>query len=78
MVKAANRESLAQAATAQPDDGDLLFLLGVILYFDGQPDRAKPFFQRAHNLNPADRANIAAFLKMIPAAPVVKADGVKL
>jgi hypothetical protein len=78
VVKAAHREALAQDATAQPDDSDLLFLLGVVLYFDGQPDRARPFFQRAGDLRPADRAHIGAFLKMLPAAPVVKADGVKL
>jgi tetratricopeptide (TPR) repeat protein len=78
VVKAAHREALAQAATAQPDDSDLLFLLGVILYFDGQPDRARPFFQRAHELNVADRAHLVAFLKLMPAPPIVKADGVKL
>lgn len=78
VVKAAHREALATDATAQPDDSDLLFLLGVVLYFDGQPDRARPFFQRAQDLNPADSGHVAAFLKRIPAAPVVKADGVKL
>jgi hypothetical protein len=39
--------ALRQAATAFPDDPDLLFLLGHQLWFDGQHDEAKGFIQKA-------------------------------
>jgi tetratricopeptide (TPR) repeat protein len=46
-AKMAHLDALAQAAVEQPNDADLLFLVGVFLHFDGQTDRAKPFFRRA-------------------------------
>ena len=46
----------------------LLKLLGLIekptagrIHFDGQPDRAKAFFQRAAQLAPGDDAHVRAF-----------------
>ena len=41
MTKNAHRDALAEAAEANPNDADLLFLLGVHLHFDGQADRAR-------------------------------------
>lgn len=60
--KRAHLDGLAKAATDSPQDRDLLLLLGVFLYFDGQPERARPFFQRADQLG--DR-NCQEFLEAI-------------
>lgn len=62
-AKAAHRNALAQAATDQPHSADLPFLLGVYLYFDGQPDLAAPFFQRAAELAGGDNAHLRGFLE---------------
>lgn len=43
--------ALRQAATAFPDDADLLFLLGHQLWFDGHRDEAKVFIQKARAAN---------------------------
>ena len=40
----------------------LLFLLGVHLHFDGKPQRAAPFFQRAKQLLGRDDAHLKGFL----------------
>jgi tetratricopeptide (TPR) repeat protein len=61
MAKSAHFDALAKAATQSAHDPDLLFLLGVMLYFDGRVERAKPFFQRAEQL--AAGACIHPFLK---------------
>lgn len=62
MAKGAHLDALAKAATDQPANSDLLFLLGIFLHFDGQTDRAKPFFQRAAQLAGEERAHLQAFL----------------
>jgi len=59
--KAAHIEALAQAADKDERNGKLLFLLGVYLHFDGQPDRARLFFEQARQLGP-DRWHLAGFL----------------
>lgn len=50
MAKTAHIDALAAAAADEPNNPDLLFLVGVFLYFDGQPHRAKPFFERMTQL----------------------------
>lgn len=68
VAKAAHLEALAQAGLKGPGS-DLMFLLGVMLYFDGQAERAKPFFVRAQELAGGDDEHIAGFLrKLAPAA----------
>lgn len=62
LAKEAHLDALAQAATEQPDDPDLLFLVGCLLHFDGQAPRAKPFFQRASQLAGESGAYVRAFL----------------
>jgi tetratricopeptide (TPR) repeat protein len=47
MARNAHLDALAKAAEEKPTDGDLLFMVGVYLHFDGQADRARKFFQRA-------------------------------
>jgi Tfp pilus assembly protein PilF len=59
LAKNAHVDALAKAANLDPLDGDLLFVVGVWLYFDGQRERAAPFFQRAAQL--ADGPHIEAF-----------------
>jgi len=63
MAKNAHLESLAQAADDKPNDPDRLFLLGVFLHFDGQPDRASPLFERAQDVAGGDAGHIEAFLR---------------
>jgi tetratricopeptide (TPR) repeat protein len=49
-AKRAHLDALAKAANEKPEDPDLLLLVGLFLYFDGQTERAEPFFQRADQL----------------------------
>jgi tetratricopeptide (TPR) repeat protein len=57
----ASRRRIAKAAAAEPRNGDLLFVLGVQLYFAGGRDRALPFFRKAEQLSPDD-ARLDPFL----------------
>ena len=50
LAKTTHLENLAQAVEANPFDSDLLIVLGMQLYFDGQQDRAGLFFTRAAQL----------------------------
>lgn len=63
LAKAAHLDALAQAANERPDDGDLLFVVGCLLHFDGQAERAKPFFRRAAQLAGNDSEHLRSFLK---------------
>lgn len=60
-AKNAHRDALAEAAEANPNDADPLFLLGVHLHFDGQAARARKFFDRAKELAPDDSEHIRTF-----------------
>lgn len=62
LAKTTHLERLAAEATAHPQNADLMFLLGLGLYFDGQAERARPFFERAAELG-ADRQMMAGFFK---------------
>ena len=61
MAKKAHLDVLAKEAGKDPNNADLLFLVGVFLHFDGQPQRAKVFFQKAAQLAAGDDAHIRAF-----------------
>ena len=50
-AKAEHLDNLSKAAEKDPGNPDLLFLTGVFLHFDGHPDRALTFFQRAQQLD---------------------------
>lgn len=63
----ASRERLAEAASADPNNADLVFLLGVQMYFAGERDRSQLFFRRAKELA-VDPAPIDLFLTQ-PAVP---------
>jgi hypothetical protein len=73
LAKTAHRDALAQAATEQPGNGDLLFLLGIALYFDGQADRSAIFFERAKLLEPGDITHIKLFLDQLAKQQAAKA-----
>lgn len=62
MAKQAHLDALAKAAGDQPGDPDLLFLVGILVHFDGQSDRARPFFQRAAQLVGNDHGHLDPFL----------------
>jgi hypothetical protein len=62
MAKAAHLEALARALEESPQSADLLLLLGLQLYFDGQADRAAPLFQRCDQLGGNEDRAIRNFL----------------
>jgi hypothetical protein len=66
-AKQVHLDALTQAADENPNDADLLFLVGVFLHFDGQRDRALPFFQRAAGIAGAGDDHVRGFLA--PADP---------
>jgi tetratricopeptide (TPR) repeat protein len=49
-AKASHYDALARAALAEPERADLLYLLGMMLHFDGERDRAAAFFSAAKSL----------------------------
>jgi len=59
--KTAHLDMLATAAGKNPQDADLLFLTGICLHFDGQAERAGPFFRRAAQLGGVDAKYLKAF-----------------
>ncbi len=61
-AKASHLAALSQAETKDPRNPDLLFLLGVLLHFDGQAGKAIPYFERAAQLNVGNDDHIEAFL----------------
>lgn len=66
-AKLEHLDALRKAVAAHPHDADLLFLLGVCLYFDGQMDAAAPFLRRAANvLGPVGADHLTGFLKHLP------------
>jgi hypothetical protein len=62
LAKNAHREALAAAAGEEPHNGSLLLLVGLQLYFDGQVDRARPFFERASGILADNSLNLDAVL----------------
>ena len=60
-------ESLAQEWKRLPNDANVIFLIGVMLHFDGNPAEARALFRRVDELTGGDPA-AKAFLP--PAAPV--------
>jgi tetratricopeptide (TPR) repeat protein len=63
VAKMAHMEALAAAAGDAPQDGTLLLLVALQLYFDGQQDRSLPFFRKAAALLANEELNLDAVLK---------------
>jgi tetratricopeptide (TPR) repeat protein len=55
-------ESVAEAVEQNPQDANLLTLLGLHLFFDDQQQRALTFFQRAEQLGANDTGELDRFL----------------
>ncbi|PHR99103.1 MAG: hypothetical protein COA78_25380 [Blastopirellula sp.] len=85
LAKSAMLDTLARRALDDPQNAEHMFLVGVVIYFDGQEQTAEKYFARAASLSPgADHSYIAAFMPSVanrpaagqpaaaqPAAPVV-------
>lgn len=76
LSKGAHLDALVQAVT-KGQNADLLFLLGLVLFADDEPARARPYLVRARDLNIGADAHIDAFLKLIdkPAVQVAAPAG---
>ncbi|MCO6459578.1 MAG: hypothetical protein J5I93_30050, partial [Pirellulaceae bacterium] len=69
LAKHAHLEALAQAALNRPWESEPLFLLGVFLYYDGQAERSRVFFERAAGLSGPHDVRLAPFLEALAAQP---------
>ena len=68
LAQAAHFDALAQAAIDRPSS-DLLFLTGVMLYFNDPPQRAEPFLRRAAELVIGESWHIDVFEKAVQRLP---------
>jgi len=50
VAKQAHQEQLARTLEKEPENANAMFLLGVMLYFDDQQERSRPFLQKALQL----------------------------
>lgn len=64
LAKGGHLEHLALAIEAEPERSDLIFLLGLELFLDGQRHRSRLFFERARALGEDDRM-VRRFLDVI-------------
>ncbi|MGE0606024.1 MAG: tetratricopeptide repeat protein [Pirellulales bacterium] len=73
IAKQSHLESLAEAADKQPDSSDLILLVGLELYFDGQRQRAAAFLEEAARMLQDSDAHLAGIAKNLaqPAAEVL-------
>lgn len=62
VAKNAHFESLAMAIEANPLDADLLMLLGLEIFFDGQAERSEVFFARVAQLGGNEDKLLDSFL----------------
>ncbi|MGY8769297.1 MAG: hypothetical protein ACKVH8_12840 [Pirellulales bacterium] len=70
LAKSAMLDTLARRALDDPQNADHMFLVGVVIYFDGQENTAEKYFARAANLSQAaDLSHIAAFMPSVTTIP---------
>ncbi|MCA9270598.1 MAG: tetratricopeptide repeat protein, partial [Planctomycetales bacterium] len=69
LAKGSHIDALARSALIDRGNPDHYFLIGLMLHFDGQRERAVRFFEKAESLAGEDASHIQAFL--VPAAPSV-------
>lgn len=74
LAKTAHLEALAAAVEANPFDAELITVLAIELYFDGQRERAEMFFVRAAQLGANSDRLLAAFLPHPAPAGAAKPD----
>jgi len=70
LAKSSHREALASAIEQNPQAADLLVLMGVLLFCDGEHDRAQLFFDRAVELGANAEHLLDRFLAPRPAGAV--------
>lgn len=63
-LRAQHAEAVFQASDARPENADAAFTAGVLLYFAGQPQRAKTYFERVQAVQ-VSAAHAEAFLSAI-------------
>lgn len=63
MARTAHLEAIAREVEANELSVDLLLLLGLQLYFEGDADRARPVFERCEQLGGNDDGAITGFLE---------------
>jgi hypothetical protein len=61
MTKQIQLDALAEWAITKTESADAWFLVGVFLYYDGQPARSAKFFARAGDLTRGEKRHLAAF-----------------
>jgi len=64
-AQGAHLDALAKAAEDNPRSADLLFLVGIQLYFGGQLERSQQFFERAAALAGPQAQHLDGFLKRL-------------
>ena len=67
LIKFSHREVLAQAIEQNPQDANLHLLMGAMLYFDGEQQRSRLFFEQAAQLGANDAHLLDGFLAPAPA-----------
>jgi tetratricopeptide (TPR) repeat protein len=70
VAKGVHLENLAAAALMRADVADNYFLLGLMLRFDGEHERAEKFLAKAAALSPAMRTAVARFVPEMAERPV--------
>jgi Tfp pilus assembly protein PilF len=58
LAETSHLETLAREALENPDDADLLFLVGMMLHADGEPERARRFLGKAAELGGPEAARL--------------------
>ena len=71
LAKTSHLELLAREAIENPVDADLLFLVGMSLYSDGEVERARRFFAKATELGGEEAARLLTPLLGTEASPEV-------
>ncbi len=68
LAKSLHLEDLARAGLDRPRDADVMLLIGLFLYYDGQADRAERFLRQAMDLDPTLTGSVSRYLDDVPAA----------
>lgn len=66
LVQATHLEQLADKALTDPEDGDLMFLIGAFLSANGEEDKGAKFLHRARELAGPDATYLDALLTPLP------------
>lgn len=76
LAQTTHLETLANSAIKNPDNADLLFLVGMMLYANGEPERAQKFLTKAAQIGGPEAARLinpllgnAAPAENVPAQP---------